>query len=241
MANTPPDGRFAVILPSLNGYPLEEIRDRLAELFSVLKSTAERILKSAPIVLLEDASAQEAEYIRNLLGIELTVQPISQVNGNFPRLSWPKRPTIRIPAEAMPEMSLIDGDEAFGKVEYVEAAERVMKINFEGGAPASTSTAASVKAPAAQQEQKALYGNGKDTNDIFVYNVFLAKVTSEGKRERAIELISKIRGVSILEAEEVMDRTIVPIIKGVTKKEAEEIQEMFKRDRIAVQILKKPK
>jgi ribosomal protein L7/L12 len=86
-----------------------------------------------------------------------------------------------------------------------------------------------------------MFGNGNDASDIFVYNVFLMKIASESKRQRAKELISKIRGVSMLEAEEIMDRAIVPIVKGVTKKEAEQIQEMFRSDRIAVQVLKKPK
>jgi ribosomal protein L7/L12 len=244
-----PDGRFAVILPHLNGYPYEEIRDKLAELFSVLKSTADRIVKSAPIVLLEDATAEEIEYIRNLLGIPLTIYPISEINGNFPKLAWPKRPAIRIVAGQAQELELLDNGETFGEVEYVEDTDRVVQIKFEEAGKAATTVAATVKTPPAPKPaepkrgagEKPMFGNGNDASDIFVYNVFLMKIASESKRQRAKELISKIRGVSMLEAEEIMDRAIVPIVKGVTKKEAEQIQEMFRSDRIAVQVLKKPK
>lgn len=96
MAKTPPDVRYAVILPYLNGYPHDEIRDKLAELFSVLRSTAARIVQSAPIVLLDDATSDEAEFIKNTLGIDIAIQPASQVNGHMPKLAWPKRPTIRL-------------------------------------------------------------------------------------------------------------------------------------------------
>lgn len=254
MAKTPPDGRFAVILPSLNGYPLEEIRDKIAELFSVLKSTAARIIQSAPIVLLEDATPEEAEHIRRLLGIELTIQPAVQLNGQLPKLAWPRRPSINIQAERKAGYENAARGAEFGDVQYVENSDKVRQIRFRESGKSSTATttaSAPVKAapkPAAPNhehdsngEPKPAYGNGRDANDIFTYNLFLAKVTSEGKRLRAIELISKVRGVSALEAEEIMERTIVPIIKGVTKKEADEIQAMFKHDRIAVQVLKKPK
>jgi len=235
-----PDGLFAVILPHLNGYPHEEIRDKLAELFAVLKSTADRIIKSAPIVLMDDATAEESEYLKNLFGIPLTIYPTSQINGNFPKLAWPKRPSLHIVAERA--RNVLDNGETFGEVEYVEDSDKVVQIKFEEGAKAATAAVKTAHAPkAAEPEQQPMFGNGHDANDIFVYNVFLTKITSENKRQRAKELISKIRGVSLLEAEEIMDRAIIPIGMGVTKKEAEQIQEMFRTERITVQILKKSK
>jgi ribosomal protein L7/L12 len=194
---------------------------------------------------MDDATAEESEYLKNLFGIPLTIHPTSQINGNFPKLAWPKRPALRIVAKQ--EQNGLDNGETFGEVEYVEESNKVMQIKFEEGAKAATTVvkAAPPKpahAPkATEPKQEPMFGNGHDANDIFVYNVFLTKITSENKRQHAKELISKIRGVSLIEAEEITDRAIIPIVMGVTKKEAEQIQEMFRTERIAVQILKKAK
>ena len=257
MAERLHDERLAVILPDLNGLPLEEVRDKLAKTFSILKSTAATIIQSAPIVLLEDASADEARFLNEKIGVQLITKPVSSLNGTLPKLSWSERPSFDIRRTGSMEQASGEGE--FGPVLYVENNAGVRQMVFEkaggaasGAAPAQTATATETAplpetadtprdALKAKPERKAVFGGKSDSNDIFVYNIFIAKVTSEGKRQRAIELISKVRGISTLEAEELMKRTIVPVIKGVTKAEADEIQKMFAESRIAVQVLKKKK
>jgi ribosomal protein L7/L12 len=251
------DERLAVILPDLSGLPLEEVRDKLAKTFSILKSIAATIIQSAPIVLLEDASAAEARFLNEEIGIQLITKPVSSLNGTMPKLSWSERPSFDI--RRTESMGQASGEGEFGQMLYVENNAGMRQIVFEeaegaasGAAPAQTATATeTAPLPAAadtprdalktKPDRKAVFGGRSDSNDIFVYNIFISKVTSEGKRQRAIELISKVRGISTLEAEELMKRTIVPIIKGVTKAEADEIQKMFTESRIAVQVLKKKK
>lgn len=248
MAETRKDERFAVVFPHLNGYPPEEVRDKLARVFSILKSTASSIIQSAPIILLEDASPKEIDFLKKSLGVGLRIQPVAQLNGSLPRLAWPKRPVFRMEEIPVEEDA---SDYEFGEVGYVESDAGVRQVRFEegGAAKSSTRTIAAKKAPETSEAgnifedaaSEALFGNKTDSNDIFVYNIFLSKITSNGKRHRAAELISKIRSISAVEAEELMGRAIVPIMKGVTKKEADEIQKMFIENRIAVQVLKKAK
>ena len=257
MADMYPDGLFAVILPKSDRHSPEDLRDSLARVFSILKSVSIQIIQSAPIVLLDDASPAEAEVLRKRLGVELLVEPAGEFNGSLPKLSWPNRPSIEMEKELLAEQ--LGGEEEFGEVQYVETNGGVRRIAFEesggisDGAPflqTATATTTPEAAPLEmdiqpeeepQNEHGVMFGDKTDTNDIFVYNIFLSKISSEGKRQRALELISKIRGISQLEAEEIMNRTIVPVIKGITKKESDDIQNMFKESRISVQILKKAK
>ncbi len=257
MADMYPNGLFAVILPQSDRHSPEDLRDSLARVFSILKSASAQIIQSAPIVLLDDASPKEAEVLKKRLGVELLVEPAGEFNGSLPKLSWPNRPSIEMEEELPAEQPR--DEEKFGEVKYVETNGGVRRIAFEESGDTSdgvsfrqTATGTTTPEPAPlemdiqpeeepQTEHRMMFGDKTDANDIFVYNVFLSKISSEGKRERALELISKIRGISPLEAEEIMNRTIVPVIKGITKKESDDIQNMFKESRISVQILKKAK
>jgi ribosomal protein L7/L12 len=91
----------------------------------------------------------------------------------------------------------------------------------EGGElSAATEEAA---APAAT-EQRAPAGD--------LYNVFLSKITETSKRDKAAELIAKVKGCSTSEAKELTTRLVIPLAKNVSKEQAEEILNQFKKLKI---------
>jgi hypothetical protein len=67
-----------------------------------------------------------------------------------------------------------------------------------------------------------------EVEDKDLYNVFLPGVSME-KRKEVAELISKIRGVSMVQAHDLARRAAIPLLKGVTKEQAERALGQFKR------------
>lgn len=72
-------------------------------------------------------------------------------------------------------------------------------------------------------------GGGDDDE---VYNVFLSKIVDRAKQDKAIEMISRIKGIPEDEARELTSRLVIPIAKNVGKKEAEGLLEQFKKQKI---------
>lgn len=60
-----------------------------------------------------------------------------------------------------------------------------------------------------------------------LYNIFLPKLTSQEKKEKAVPLIAEIKGVSEEEAASLANRIVIPIIKGVNREQAEKIKKRF--------------
>jgi ribosomal protein L7/L12 len=65
-----------------------------------------------------------------------------------------------------------------------------------------------------------------------LYNVFLSKITDTSKRDKAAELIAKIKGCSGNEAKELTTRLVIPLAKNVAKEKAEDIHTQFKKLKI---------
>jgi hypothetical protein len=65
-----------------------------------------------------------------------------------------------------------------------------------------------------------------------LYNVFLSKITDTSKRDKAAELISKVKGCSGSEAKELTTRLVIPLAKNVPKAKAEDILNQFKKLKI---------
>ena len=65
-----------------------------------------------------------------------------------------------------------------------------------------------------------------------LYNVFLSKITDTSKRDKAAELISKVKGCSTSEAKELTTRLVIPLAKNVSKNKAEDILNQFKKLKI---------
>jgi ribosomal protein L7/L12 len=79
-------------------------------------------------------------------------------------------------------------------------------------------------APAVEEEAPAETGE--------LYNVFLSKITDTSKRDKAAELISKVKGCSTSEAKELTTRLVIPLAKNVSKGKAEDILNQFKKLKI---------
>jgi ribosomal protein L7/L12 len=84
---------------------------------------------------------------------------------------------------------------------------------------------AEAEAPAAEEEVAA----GEQGE---LYNVFLSKITDTSKRDKAAELISKVKGCSTSEAKELTTRLVIPLAKNVSKGKAEDILNQFKKLKI---------
>jgi ribosomal protein L7/L12 len=82
-------------------------------------------------------------------------------------------------------------------------------------------------AEAPVQEEAAAPGEAGD-----LYNVFLSKITDTTKRDKAAELISKVKGCSMGEAKELTTRLVIPLAKNVSKDKAEDILNQFKKLKI---------
>ncbi|HLY09862.1 MAG TPA: hypothetical protein VKW04_11205 [Planctomycetota bacterium] len=80
-------------------------------------------------------------------------------------------------------------------------------------------------APVAEEEAPA-----GDPGEL--YNVFLSKITDTSKRDKAAELISKVKGCSTAEAKELTTRLVIPLAKNVSKAKAEDILNQFKKLKI---------
>ena len=78
----------------------------------------------------------------------------------------------------------------------------------------------------------ATYYNRKDEKWQGVYNVFLSKITDTSKRDKAAELIAKVKGCSGSEAKELTTRLVIPLAKNVPKAKAEDILNQFKKLKI---------
>lgn len=59
------------------------------------------------------------------------------------------------------------------------------------------------------------------------FSVFLAKITDEPKRAKAVALIAELSGLSTEEADALSKKVIIPVVKGVTKDEAEAAKQRF--------------
>ena len=67
---------------------------------------------------------------------------------------------------------------------------------------------------------------------VDLYNVFLSKITDTTKRDKAAELIAKIKKCQINEAKELTARLVIPLAKNVSKEKAEDILNQFKKLKI---------
>ncbi len=250
------DNVFAVVLPEVSDAEAAElVKDELAKIFTLLKRTAATIIDSAPIILIEDATREEARFLqkhfKDVTGATLGVHLRSELDGQWPRLSWPSRPAVLRELLSAAE-DATNSEDRFGEVEFVESSIGVRKMisDAEDGKEVASQTATTAEKPAppptpqsAPKKRKIpdFMKKQEDGNDTFSYNVFLSGVPSEAKKQRATELLCELKGISELEASELMARTIIPIAKDLTKTQADEIEKMFQESRLNVRVMKKNK
>jgi len=98
-----------------------------------------------------------------------------------------------------------------------EAGEFSAAVEEEAAAGDTSADTATAEAPAEVGE---------------LYNVFLSKITDTSKRDKAAELIAKVKGCSTGEAKELTTRLVIPLAKNVPKAKAEDILNQFKKLKI---------
>ena len=59
------------------------------------------------------------------------------------------------------------------------------------------------------------------------FSVFLAKIGDEQRRQKAVPLLAELARISTEEAEALSKKVIIPVLKGVTKDEAESAKQRF--------------
>ncbi len=65
------------------------------------------------------------------------------------------------------------------------------------------------------------------------HGLVLSRIADAEKKEEAAELIAQIKGCAVDEARRLTDRTIIPVLKGVSRETAEHHLERFKRIKVA--------
>ena len=87
-----------------------------------------------------------------------------------------------------------------------------------------------------EEQAKAQPGSGPVGHDsssgripvaVSGFSVFLAKITDESKRAKAVTLLAELSGLSNEEADVLSKKVIIPVVKGVTKDEAEAAKQRF--------------
>lgn len=92
-------------------------------------------------------------------------------------------------------------------------------------APGKAPAAASGKAPAAAAEGD--------------FTVFLSPPKGADKKQQAAEIIAEIQGISVKDALALAGKMIVPVVKGVTEKEAHVVRDKFKDAGLSCRITQK--
>ena len=59
------------------------------------------------------------------------------------------------------------------------------------------------------------------------FSVFLAKINDAGRQDKAVPLLQEISGIEEDEARTLVKKMIIPVVKGVTKEEAEATKHRF--------------
>lgn len=153
------------------------------------------------------------------------VTPMEEAPAPAPEPELLPEPAAEPAAEADPEPIPLDD------LPNAEPLPEPSAGEFSGGLgePEALPEAAPIEeAPVAPEpvEEEAPPASGE------LYNVFLSKITDTSKRDKAAELIAKIKGCSGGEAKELTTRLVIPLAKNVAKEKAEDILNQFKKLKI---------
>ncbi len=122
-----------------------------------------------------------------------------------------------------------------GEGESFDLPEAVDEVNVDAlllpdPAPAEVPSPASEPVAAEPEVEEAKKAAAPSDGEI--YSVFLSKITDTSKRDKAADLIAKVKGCSADEAKELTTRLIIPLAKNVSKAKAEDILNQFKKQKI---------
>jgi hypothetical protein len=84
-------------------------------------------------------------------------------------------------------------------------------------------------------------GGGRVVEGDGDHGLVLSRIASEPLRQKAAELIAEIKGIPVDEALKLTDRTIIPVLKGVSREVAELHLERFKKAKISGRVTTRQK
>lgn len=128
---------------------------------------------------------------------------------------------------ALPDAEPLEPAEPIGELSGTDGGFGADAVPAEASEPEPLAEpVAEPEAPAAEEEAPSEAEAGE------LYNVFLSKITDTSKRDKAAELIARVKGCSTGEAKELTTRLVIPLAKNVSKSKAEDILNQFKKLKI---------
>lgn len=191
---------------------------------------------------------EEVEEIEEIEEIQEISEPIEVVDE-----IKESQETEPIEVEEIEEIQEIPDSEPIEEVEEIaEVSEDIEMIDLDDS-PKKPSPAAKKpldKKPAAPSKPEAKKpperkparkggGDDEEGEGQIAYSVFLSRIPTPEKQSQAAKLIAEIRGVSMNEAKDLAGRMVIPILKDVSKEEAEACLERFRKLKIQGRITKK--
>jgi hypothetical protein len=178
----------------------------------------------------DDGFAESALPAPRAVGVE-GVAPLA---GEGESLDLPEAiDEIKLGDEPAPEAPMLPDAEPLPNAEPLEelsGSDGGFGSDAEPLAPTEEEPAAE---PVAEPEAEAPVAEEEAPNETGeLYNVFLSKITDTSKRDKAAELIAKVKGCSTSEAKELTTRLVIPLAKNVSKNKAEDILNQFKKLKI---------
>lgn len=101
----------------------------------------------------------------------------------------------------------------------VEVAEEVTAESTQHDLPAKN-----------EHETKATEDSGSGSKKVQpekLYNIFLPKLTTQERKDTAVPLLTDIAGLSKKDAKKLVNKIVIPVVKGVDRDKADEIKERF--------------
>jgi hypothetical protein len=161
------------------------------------------------------------------------VEGVAPLAGEGESLDLPEAvDEIKLADEPAPEAPMLPDAEPLPAAEPLEelpGSDGGFGSDAEPLAPTEEPAAEPVEAPEAETAAPEEEVGGEPGE---LYNVFLSKITDTSKRDKAAELIAKVKGCSTGEAKELTTRLVIPLAKNVSKGKAEDILNQFKKLKI---------
>lgn len=222
-------GEFSLIIAEVDHAMLGEAAESLSEAFRLEDNVAEAVLKSAPIVFARGLTRHEVKSITpkllhlSKMGIELRVT--ARPTGKLPKLNWPIRPSFSAGDSAGPKLNPAFAweDSAF----VCPACGEAFLFKRLGPLPLGAAPAEEAAPTAPEPLDLPPEGDPTDT-----YNVVLPKVADPAKVDKAAELIARYQGIPVSEARELTSNVLISVARGISRTDAVQILEEFKRHRL---------
>ncbi|HEY3226449.1 MAG TPA: hypothetical protein VGK61_05605 [Planctomycetota bacterium] len=250
MASTSGDaGEFSLLIVEADPAMIDEAAESLAEAFHLDPTVAEQVIKAVPIVFARGLSKHEVKAIvpklveLSKMGIELRVT--ARPTGQMPSLHWPIRPQFTAAnsggARMTPAFDWTDTAFVCPSCREAFLFKRIGRVPLGDNPPERatgpdsdtdfvTPPAGSLPPLSKAVEEASTVPPSRDPDDQ--YSVILSKIADPTRADKAAELIAKYKGIPLPEARNLTTRLVIPIARNVSRNDAQQILEDFKRHRI---------